>query len=440
MHSVGSSSRLPVGVRDFLPRAAARRRAIASALVELFEVWGYERIITPAFEYQQVLSRGLDRDTRTLQFIEPETGDVVAMRPDITPQVARLTATRLGSFVPPIRLCYEGQVLRLGPSASGQRELLQAGIELLGASPSTGDAEVIALAGAALGCVGLAGFTIDIGHTQLARTLLGQVTDDAVAARLREALARKDAGDIESLAAGTTLGPDEQAVLRALPELYGDPRSVFEAAARLPLGAQDRRALDALEDTLALAAEEGSTGRLVLDLGDVRGFDYYTGMHLSAFVPGVGDAVLSGGRYDGLLARFGRDLPAVGFAVDIEGVAAGHKAAGVQSPDVLPCVLVRPVDGQRTSAVRLAAAFRDRGVRAVCDLESRPEPDAVTDYARLIGAACVVQATKDGPRVVPIPGSAMPDAEATRKAAAGDIEPLIRALGLAGHVRRNSWQ
>src|SRR5678809_1437245 len=119
--------RLPVGVRDFLPQAAARRRSIAERLLAEFERWGFERIITPLFECADVLERGLGADARAaaIRFVEPQTGEVVALRPDITPQVARLVATRLAEVGGPVRLCYEGAVIRLAGEL-GQREGLQA--------------------------------------------------------------------------------------------------------------------------------------------------------------------------------------------------------------------------------------------------------------------------------------------------------------------------
>src|SRR5207248_2771138 len=137
--------RLPSGVRDFLPRAAARRLSIAARLARVFEAWGYARIITPVFECADVLERGLGGDARNtaIRFVEPMTGEVVALRPDITAQVARLVATRLAEHDGPVRLCYEGAVYRMGGRLAdelGQREILQAGIELIDASEPAGDA------------------------------------------------------------------------------------------------------------------------------------------------------------------------------------------------------------------------------------------------------------------------------------------------------------
>src|SRR5215471_11321266 len=137
--------RLPTGMRDFAPRAAASRRRIAETLLGVFERWGFARVITPAFEYEDVLALGPGR-AAAIRFVEPSSGQVVALRPDITPQIARLIATRFRDEPGAVRLCYEGTVVRLERGARGQRELIQAGVELARVAGPHGDAEVIALA------------------------------------------------------------------------------------------------------------------------------------------------------------------------------------------------------------------------------------------------------------------------------------------------------
>ena len=160
-----SPIRLPSGVRDFLPRAAARRRSLAARVMDVFDAWSYARVITPLFECADVLERGLGDGARAaaIRFVEPGTGEVVALRPDITPQIARIVATRLADVPGPLRLCYEGAVTRLAGDR-GQREILQAGIELVEASEPDGDAEVLAVAAEALAGLGLADVELDVGH------------------------------------------------------------------------------------------------------------------------------------------------------------------------------------------------------------------------------------------------------------------------------------
>src|SRR2546430_8915460 len=189
------SLRLPAGMRDFAPEAAAARRRIAETLLRVFESWGFARVITPAFEYEDVLALGLGAAGRdaAIRFVGPSSGQVVALRPDITPQIARMVATRFRDEAGPLRLCYEGTVVRLDRRARSQRELIQAGVELAGVPTPDGDVEVIALAAAALSAVGLPRPTIDLGHLGLAREVLDalDLPEEAVALA-RGRIAKRD--------------------------------------------------------------------------------------------------------------------------------------------------------------------------------------------------------------------------------------------------------
>ena len=310
-----STIRLPRGVRDLLPEAAAERRAITKSFIGEFERWGYRRIITPGFEYEAVLARGLGRAARerTVRFVEPSTGEVVALRPDITPQVARVVATRLAHEAGPLRLAYHGTVVRLGDD--GPRELFQSGIELVGEGAPEGDVEVLALAGAALDAAGIRAWKIDLAEIAIARAALAGLD-----AEVTRAVGRKDREAVARHAHG--LPARRRALVERLPSLYGGPE-VLDAAGALLDGETERAALAALAEVVKQLVKRDArwADRLSIDLGEVRGFDYYTGLRFSGYAPGVGDAVLSGGRYDHLIERYasdGRSRPAAGFAVDIE--------------------------------------------------------------------------------------------------------------------------
>ena len=363
MSAPPSPVRLPAGVRDFLPRAAARRRAIAERLLATFEAWGYQRIITPVFECADVLERGLGGDARAIRFVEPGTGEVVALRPDITPQVARLAATRLADLGGPARLCYEGAVNRMtavGHGALAQREILQAGIELIGADGVDADAEAVALAATALAATGLADVQIDLGHVAFATEALSVVTDDAQRAALTAALAKKDAQAVARAAAG--LAAVDRDRLVELVGLWGAIGEVIARAQSLAWSATTRAAAVALADVAARVATLAPMARLSADLGLGRGFEYYTGLRFAGFARGAADAVVRGGRYDGLVGRYGRATGAVGFAVDIEAIAGAQRAIGVGAPGPTPGVLV--VGGGRGVASGVAAALRAAGWRA----------------------------------------------------------------------------
>src|SRR5258707_6160926 len=163
---------LPAGMRDLLPPEALRRRRLSWRLLDHFALYGYELVTPPAFELADVLERGLGTlDPRdVLRFVEPESGEVAALRPDVTPQIARMAATRLADRPPPMRLCYEGTVLRRRQErARKHRQIPQAGVELLGGGGPEGDIELMEVAAGAARAAGLADFVLDLGHADIAR-------------------------------------------------------------------------------------------------------------------------------------------------------------------------------------------------------------------------------------------------------------------------------
>jgi ATP phosphoribosyltransferase regulatory subunit len=192
-----------------------------------FELFGFERVSVPAFEYADVLERGLGAlgADEVLRFVEPETGEVVALRPDMTPQVARLLATRLGTAPSPCRLCYEGSVLRRRRErARRHRQIPQAGVELIGSAAPDGDVEVLTLASEAVRAVGLSEFVIDLGHARIAGSLIETAPAEA-RAQLVEALALKDGSELELRAKACGLPAPLRRALVDLVDPTAAPRS-----------------------------------------------------------------------------------------------------------------------------------------------------------------------------------------------------------------------
>jgi ATP phosphoribosyltransferase regulatory subunit len=428
---VRSAVRLPPGVRDFLPRAAARRRAIAEKLLAEFEAWGYARIITPMFECADVLERGLGQDARqaAIRFVEPGTGEVVALRPDITPQVARMAATRLaeqgapGAVDGPLRYCYEGAVTRMQRGARLQREILQAGVELIGAGTPDGDAEVISLAAAALATMGIDHVRLDLGHVALARHALAAIEDPARRAEIAALLTKKAHREVARAAAG--LPEPLRAILSALPALYGAPREVLRRARAFDWPAPVRRALDSVETVLALSrqvVESELHATITLDLGEIRGFEYYTGIRFAGYADGVGEPVLHGGRYDELVGRYGPPAQATGFAVDIEAIAQAQSARGVALPAPVTAILVATNRQRRHEGMRLAAALRAQGLRAAIDLGQRRSRQAVVAYASEVGFTHVLSLEANGANACRLePASGAERAAATRGRSPGQM-------------------
>ncbi len=401
------SLRLPAGMRDFAPRATAARRRIAEALLGVFEDWGFARVITPAFEYEDVLGLGLGSDGRAaaLKFVEPSSGRVVALRPDITPQIARLIATRFRDETGPVRLCYEGTVLRLERGARSQRELIQAGVELAGVPSPAGDAEVIALGVAALAAAGLGtrdfDLTIDLGHLGLMREILAELNLPAAAARaVRAAIAKRDRVGIDQALRAPGAGgrvstsPSILRFLHALPDLSGDP-SVLAVAAREAPSLKIRRSISDLRAIVRAVEARSIPARLHIDLAEVRGFDYYTGVRFQAFVAGAAEPVLQGGRYDDLLGRYGRPNPAVGFAVDVEAAAGALESRQARMDDSTidvawgdgPILVV----GADQAAQEEVASLRAKGQRAAPLLVSMSGPE-ITAFAARWGYRAIVYA------------------------------------------------
>jgi len=387
--------RLPTGMRDFAPRAAASRRRIAETLLEVFERWGFARVITPAFEYEDVLALGLGTSGRAaaIRFVEPSSGQVVALRPDITPQIARLIATRFRDEPGAVRLSYEGTVVRLERAGKGQRELIQAGVELAGVGSPAGDVEVIALGVAALRAAGLPRPTIDLGHLGLAREVLSSLAlPEASLGEARRRIAKRDASGLAELLREAR-GPAAAVRFAALlPELAGAP-SVLARAAKSAPTARIKRALADLRAIVDAVESRGVDANLHVELGEVRGFDYYTGVRFQAFVPGAPDAVLAGGRYDDLLARYGRPSPAVGFAIDVEAAAGALEARsdGAPAAELSTGVGGVLVTGPLEAASEAAEELRRRGKRAVAEL-SGLSGAALAAYARRWGFSEVVRA------------------------------------------------
>jgi ATP phosphoribosyltransferase regulatory subunit len=321
---------LPTGLRDLLPDHSAHLAELSSRLQEVFSRHRYRRVFLPTLERLEVVERGLSAAALAdvLKFVEPGSGEVVAIRPDITPQIARLYAARPDALPSPARLCYDGPVLRAREVRAGRpREVYQAGVELLGAGGAAADAEALVVLSRALASVGLRGAIVEVGHARFAGAFLDAARLPAPAQGAAwAALARKDAAALGDLARSGRGAPRARAALPELATLYGDGAlSRARSLARgVPAAAQ---ALAEVEGALRLARRRGA-GPFAVDLGEARGLGYYTGITFAGYAPGAGSSVAAGGRYDGLLARFGRPGPAIGFAVDLEFATQALERAG----------------------------------------------------------------------------------------------------------------
>ncbi len=306
---------IPSGTRDVLPDEMRELRDITEAIRGIFELDGYGEVWTPTLEYEEVLARGGGAPPAYRVF--DDHGEVLALRTDMTVPIARLVASRYPTAEPPLRFCYFAHAYRaVRPHRGQRREFLQAGIELVGAPAPDGTAEALSVLCHALDAVGLRGYRIGLGDASLYRNLLrAHDVSDADGDDLVADLVRRDFVSLERELGNLGLADADAELLLRVPQLRGGPEVLQSAEGPLAAAVAGMRSV---YDLLAPQVAE----RVILDLGLVRDLGYYTGAVFEVYDPALGDTLGGGGRYDDLLGRFGRPLPAVGFALSIDRLHA----------------------------------------------------------------------------------------------------------------------
>ncbi len=321
MNGAHRLAQIPPGVQCFVGDEARRRRRIEKTAVSVFEGWDYEEIIPPLFDYADVFT-GEALSAKTYSFVGRD-GSVLALRPDFTSLLAKIASGRLRERPAPIRLYYSGEVVRYEPPKAGrQSELFQTGLEHLGGDPRAADAEVLTIAAECLERLGVRGFVLTLGHVGVFTGLLaGSGLDGARLEQLRERVEAKDADGVRRALVGADLTPEAKGALERLATLAGGPEVLDEAAEGLACCPAATEAVGELRTVSEALVRAGLGSHVAVDLGEVSELDYYTGLVFRVFAPGLGFEVGGGGRYDTLLARFGRPLPAVGFMLGLDRVA-----------------------------------------------------------------------------------------------------------------------
>jgi ATP phosphoribosyltransferase regulatory subunit len=306
---------IPSGTRDVLPDEMREMRHITEALREVFDDHGYGEVYTPALEYEAVLARAelTSPSQPPVYRMFDESGALLVLRSDMTVPIARVVATRYPTAPTPLRFCYLAHCYRAVRASRGQpRELLQAGIELIGAPAPQGTAEALTVLCRALDATGLEGYRVGLGDASLFPALMaGMQVPEGARPELLEALARRDFVELERALGAAGLPAQEAELLLSVPQRRGGP----EVLAGLPGPAADAAAGMRMVHELL---EPGVAERVIFDLGLVRSLGYYTGAVFEVYDPALGAPLGGGGRYDELLGRFGRSLPAVGFALGVD--------------------------------------------------------------------------------------------------------------------------
>ncbi|MBO0744938.1 MAG: ATP phosphoribosyltransferase regulatory subunit [Candidatus Dormibacteraeota bacterium] len=356
---------------DLVPDAAEAMRATQESVLAEMRGWGYHLVATPTLERVETLAQGLDADEiRRLFKLTDRDGSVLAVVGERTIPVARLVGGRLRTVPFPMRLCYAGTVLTNDVGRfTHHREWRQAGAELLGAAGPVADAEVIALAARCLRAAGLDGWQVDVGHAEFFLGLLdGIQAEHEVKQSIRAVLATRDFVALEHLLDRTPLRSAEHELLLRFPGLRGGPE-ILDAAANLVTSRRSARALEELATVHRLLQAYDLGDALRLDLGAIRDFEYYTGVILEAYLDALGRPLVQGGRYDHLLARFGRPAPATGFVLNLDLVGDALRQR-VEAPALtrLDAVVAWSRAGLE-GALRLGATLRLFGLRAIVATE-----------------------------------------------------------------------
>jgi len=383
---------LPFGVSDFLPDAAAKIDYIEDKIRRIFELWGFRRVITPKLEYEDVMALGLGDGLKdkTYRFDDRQTGRLLAFPPDITPQIARIVATRLNGYPLPHRISYSGRVLRQTEIQSGRsREIFQSGVELIGLDSPEADAEMVAMAVEVMQGLGFSDFKIDLGQVEFCR---GIVASSGLSGQplkqLLEAVARKDASAVARITSDNTLSEDSKREISSLPRLFGGCE-IVDAARKVVSNSRSRTALDNLQQVLDILDIHGVTRHLTIDLGETRGMDYHTGVTFEGFVTGLGGPVCSGGRYDTLAERYGFNAPATGFTFDVLSLLQALGRRPELEASTARDFLLFNCNAERREVLEIARLLRSRGYTTARDIIRRDYQSSL-EYARRMNIRCML--------------------------------------------------
>ena len=349
------------GVTDYLPNEYAVKNEIESRVAAVFGGYGYSFVKSPAFEYAEVFEGSSDASAM-YKFIDRD-GSVLSLRPDITPPIARIAAANYSLDDAPLRFCYVENAFRRNENYQGKlREFTQAGVELLGVSSDDADAEVIAVAINSLIAAGLKDFRVDVGRVDflkgvLEETELAQTESGAV----MNFILNKDYAGVENFIADKKIKPGVREILSNLCLYIGDG-SVIKKCAEAVSNARALEALAKLDNIRGILNGYGLSQYVSFDLSMLGMLEYYTGVIFRGYARGTGFSVIDGGRYDNLCAKFGKNFPAVGFAIRINNLIPAFASQNVPIETAKTDTLMVYTESGRDSALAVADELRSDGM------------------------------------------------------------------------------
>ncbi len=308
---------IPFGVKDYLPPDSYKIKEIEDIALDTFRQWGYRYVITPLLEYLPVYNNGDIgfEDDELVKVIERETGKTMVLRADFTPQMARIASSKMRGKKA-LKLSYSGIVVKHYKN-KGKKEIYQAGIELINSAGINADAEIIKIAVHILKKIGIQDFVISLSHAGFINTLLSQLMLKDSTRDIIDLLIKKDYSSIEEIVG---LSKDQQKTLKLLFDLYGEPEDVLDKAEKVFKYKKYILFINKLRSIIRIVREFDANNKFILDLREMHSVDYHTGVVFQIFIPGYGEELVNGGRYDGFLKKYGYDVPATGFGINLSAL------------------------------------------------------------------------------------------------------------------------
>jgi len=363
---------IPRGLNDLLPDEVIKRRFLEKKISQIFNQWGYREIIVPTFELYEILSQGsgLIMKKEMIKFIDRQ-GNIVVLRPEMTKSIARLVSTKMQSEPKPLRICYVGNVFRHDNKTRTQKEFCQAGVELIGINNTNSDAEIIALAVECLKNSGLKRFFIDINHVDFFNGIMESIkVKEERKQSIKNAILNKDFVLLEKILSLEDIKDAEKELILKIPTLRGG-REILGEVKKIVDNKLSLSALKEIEEVYHLLETYGLEDHILIDLGIIRNYDYYTGIIFEGYTDYLGFPVCGGGRYDNLSSKFNGKMPSTGFAIGIEKLATVLEKEDVNALKVKlpPKYLVYYAKNKNyfQKAMIIAKKIREKG--AIVELE-----------------------------------------------------------------------
>lgn len=382
----------PEGVRDIYNKECETKLTLQKKLNTVLHLYGYRDIQTPTFEYYDVFREEIgSTSTQELYKFFDREGNILALRPDITPSVARAAATLFESEELPIRLCYAGNTFINHSSYQGRlKENTQLGAELIGLDTIEADAELIAMVVDGLKKVGLTEFQVNIGHVDFIQSLMNAADlNEDETKEIRELITNRNYFGVDELLDSRKVKETVKEAFHILPELAGG-EEVLEKALLAAPDLTARLAVTRLQHIYHLLKLYGAEEHVTFDLSMIGSYGYYTGIIFRAYTYGTGDAVVRGGRYDHLLEKFGKSTPSIGFAIILDELMSALSRQRI-SVDTIHQNLIVYTEATEEEAISLACSFRNKGrCIELLKREIEEEREPYEEYAKRAGISAML--------------------------------------------------